>query len=268
MTEETQIEERNPLRDGAISDAIFDCIQAGVPPSYGNVAERCAPLPNFGTLDDDEYQEILARVNSMAVQHGHTEIAAETEPSLRHEWAPGTVSAPVELPVIAYKKRGDKYVPITIDDDGNEVEGEPVEDPRVSAPTMTQEQAQARHVELNQKLAQARADVVTLQTKLRFAMTDAASAITNWQANFPKMDFSTLVREHIASENKRRADRAAGLIPPREQPKVGNTYFDKVGSYGSGDANQFVRKRMQTGGARGAYPANMRGRQIKPPSER
>lgn len=234
------------LRDSAVLEAAQACIAEGKAPTYGYIAEKVAD--KFTDLGDDEVEAVNGFLDSARVKAPPVE-----DESLRNTWPPETVSMPVEQGSVS----------------GIRTPGEPVEqgsvstdtDPGESPAPMTREDVRLQMLDLQNRLNAARTAVVTLQQKLRDARGAAAVAITAYQNAFAPRSFESLIREHIASANAERAARAEGRIPPRPI-KAGNSYFDRVGAYGAGDANTFVRKRMQRGGQRGAFPSTMRGRSV------
>jgi hypothetical protein len=67
-----------------------------------------------------------------------------------------------------------------------------------------------------------------------------------------------LIRQHLASEHQFRADRAAGKIAPRPQPRLGSavdaySFYTRNSGRGAGGGRAF---------GRGAFPKSMRGRVI------
>lgn len=230
------------LRDAAVLDAAQACVAEGKAPTYGYIAEKVAD--KFADLGDDEVEAVNAYLDSASVKAPPVEQAElppdsgdvrPAEPvedeSLRSTWPPETVSMPVE---------------------------------ETSPAPMTREDVRVQMLDLQNRLNDARGAVVRLQQKLRDARGAAARAVTDWQGCFKPMTHEQLVREHIASEQARKQAMKDGLIPPKQMPRVGNSFFDRMGSYGAGDASTFVRKRMQRGGSRGAYGKHMLG--VKLPS--
>lgn len=227
----------NVLRDAAVHNAALECAVDGVPTSYGNLLER---VP-FDDLGDDEAQAINEFLTGEATRAPQPVEAADE--SLRETWPPGDVSMLVQAAATF---------------SGDLAPAEPFAGPAEP----TREECNARGVELQTKLNAARAAVITLQQKLRDARGVAAKAVTEWQTGFRPITREQLVRQHIASEQQRKQDLKDGKIPPKQMPRVGNSYFDRAGAYGQGDASTFARKRMQRGGQRGAFPPNMRGRTV------
>lgn len=124
---------------------------------------------------------------------------------------------------------------------------------------------------------QAQENLVMAQVRFRKAVERrgeargrTAQAIQRWQKAIGDIRTHTdNAKEYIRSEQARRAGVAAGELPARQASRPGKSYIDRVRFYGrQGDAADFARKQMHHGGAsRGAYPASMRGMQLKPPSQ-
>lgn len=133
---------------------------------------------------------------------------------------------------------------------------------------ITREQSQAAVESAHNRLGEARVLVKVAQQRHADTKATLARAITTWQNESdpltPAERQQREIRNHIASENARRAARHAPAINRR----IGNSTVDRTAAYGRDpSAEGFARSQMQTGYRRGAYPASMRGRRLKVPSE-
>jgi hypothetical protein len=138
---------------------------------------------------------------------------------------------------------------------------------RAPTPKISQRDARAAIEAAENRLGNARIAERTKGQEAANARGALARAIQSWQMHIdpatPEERRQREVRAHLAGEQARRAARVARPIP-----QVGNSYVDRSRAYRRGsDANDFARSQMQTGDRHGAYPANMRGRQVRLPSE-
>jgi len=147
-------------------------------------------------------------------------------------------------------------------------DGGPAEHSDQQAPTMpAAEVSEAIRINDNE-LALARSALRDAQTNQKATRADLSRAILAWQTGGrAPLTREQLVRETIAANQQEKLDRKEGRVPPRPERRVANSYMDRVGSMGHGDANDFARKQMNTGHRRGSFPASARGRQVRLPSE-
>jgi hypothetical protein len=136
-------------------------------------------------------------------------------------------------------------------------------------PTMTRDQATKQLQSLKDDLYEARRQRMKAEDGVRAARAAMATAIGEWNGQGGGYTREMLIRDHIAANQQRKLDIAEGRISPRSkgEQRIANSYFDRIGAYGRGDANSFVRKGhvdMQTGkyhpwrgGNRGALPLSM-----------
>jgi len=102
-------------------------------------------------------------------------------------------------------------------------------------PPMTQAEAREMLVRLNDELSQERGNVITLTTRVRQARERVAKAIAAFQAGFVPVTREQLQREHIASEQARKA---AGHPSMRGQSMPGPSVVDQAAFRGSRSVNR------------------------------
>jgi len=208
----------NPERDTRLRRAIQECVACNEHPVYGNVIEH---LPADFDLDaDEELRPMLADLYPASAPQ--IDVPSESLENIEPPHANG--AAPLDDPLA---------------DDALE-------------PVISVIEAQRLVAESHLRMARATDAQRTARGKVALALERFQRATMQTQ------DFSSLVREHIQSENQLRADRAAGKIPARHQRRLGSAidsfaYHTRASGRGAGGGRSF---------GRGAYPASMRGRVI------
>lgn len=99
-----------------------------------------------------------------------------------------------------------------------------------------------------------------LSHELRPARAKLATALGRWQNNGRVVTHADLVREHIASEQRYKADVKAGRVEPKQMPTIANSMIDRVRAYSKGPLG-FA---PGVGRRPGQYPAAMKGAHIPP----
>ena len=109
------------------------------------------------------------------------------------------------------------------------------------------------------RLVQSQIDLRIARDRQREAKGKVMAALGQWNHVAGETpNFQSLVRQHLAAENQRRADVASGKIEPRRNMnRPGPSLIDKL-AYGHGSAPGY----RSAGWRRGAYPASQRGRKL------
>jgi hypothetical protein len=85
--------------------------------------------------------------------------------------------------------------------------------------------------------------------------TAVQAAVKAWLAEWPTLTPLGLAQQTIRANQQEKADIAAGLAPPRQEPPQPIAYIDRVclASGSGGSSDDFARSRMKTGFHRGAF---------------
>jgi hypothetical protein len=151
--------------------------------------------------------------------------------------------------------------------------GEPQQqEPRLAQPgghvAMTRDEANAHLKSLQEALHTARQERMRCADAVRAARSALWTATGLWNGAGGGYSRESLMRDTIAANQQFKQDVKDGKVPPRQSRQVANSYFDRVGSYGRGDATSFVRRshtpgQPWRGGNRGAFPASMQNAPAK-----
>jgi hypothetical protein len=130
--------------------------------------------------------------------------------------------------------------------------------------TVTRAEIQTQIRDLENELIPARGELLHLQETQRRMRAVVAQRVIEWQTKGrPPMTREELVREHIKSEQQRKADIAEGRIEPPRRGAVGRSAVDQMAAATAGG-------NFRAGGGlafrRGA--TTQRGRRVRLPSER
>lgn len=238
MTTLLEVCDDNVLRAGAIRGVVAQIVSEERRPTTAEVDSICARLPNFGTVLQVEVDAAMAEIEAAAEAH-----AASLEQPAGNDAEMNTAPNAESEPSAAV---------------GEEM----------SVPTLDRDAAIERLRLLQITLADARAAVMKLTTLRNAQRGRVADALQAWVSGMPKLSRTEAAKQAIRTfqaDKQRLAD--AGLPPTAKH--VPNSYFDRVGSYGHGDATTFLRKQMRRGGKRFTTGDVMMrdGRIGKPPSE-
>jgi hypothetical protein len=100
-------------------------------------------------------------------------------------------------------------------------------------------------------LIAARAAVVEWTYDVRAKRATFAKALIWFQSAFPPISRESLVREYCASQQAEKLALSRGEIPPKQQPRVANSYIDRMGAGSAqGNADDFTRRNFVKAGYR------------------
>jgi hypothetical protein len=141
-----------------------------------------------------------------------------------------------------------------------------------SEPIMTRDEAHAHLKSLQDALYTAQSDRRKVNAEAVAARAAMATAIGEWNGQGGGYSQEMLVRDHIAANQQHKKDVKDGKVAPRQRRHVADSYFDRAGAWGRGDANSFVRRSHNPGqpwrgGNRGAFPASMVNAPVKTKGE-
>ncbi len=141
-----------------------------------------------------------------------------------------------------------------------------LKDKKIAPLTVVDPSIGATLIQVQRDQADALARLRTAESRQRECRGRVALALQRWQNSTNQtITQEQLVRAHLAGETKLRADRAAGLVPPRAQPRLGSAidsfaYHTRQMGRGAGGGRAFARQSTQ--GAQGSFPPSWRGRTI------
>jgi hypothetical protein len=230
----------NLERDARLTRAIKECGACNEQSTLDNVRDK---LPKDFDLLEEELADALAEIaeptdlRALPPVHAPAPMIAENPDghSLRNTWAPGSVTEKVS-------------------------ESEPA----TPDAKLTQGQARAAVEAAHKRLGMARVAVTVARQKLSDTKGKLAAAILAWQQGSdegtPEQRRMQLVRDHLASEQAKRAGHVATA-----QPQPGNSVVDRSAAYSRDNTpSGFVRNQFRNGGShRGAFPKSMRGQSVK-----
>lgn len=126
-------------------------------------------------------------------------------------------------------------------------------------------EAEARVAEATDALANARAAFTAAGRAEHDANGKLAREIQLWQAAFPAYTPRQLIRDHIASEQRTRAARVAGTLPPRPGITPGRSRIDQQRAYARGGEHSGNPGRavcMDANNPGRIFPQNMKGQKV------
>jgi hypothetical protein len=211
----TLFEISGDIRGNMILNAVRQIVSEARRPTPAEVDAICKDLPGWTECGSDECQAALDMLDELADQH----VAALTNEAEMNA-APSAESEP------------SAHV------------GEETNTPSID-PAEAQECLRLARI----ALANARAAVLTATNVRNRCRTRLSELIQQWQTGLPKISREQAAKEAIATfQAVKQANAEAGLPPARKH--VPNSYFDRMGAYGHGDATTFLRKQMGRGGKR------------------
>jgi hypothetical protein len=131
------------------------------------------------------------------------------------------------------------------------------------------DEANARLAKLRDELHLARQERMKADDAIQSARGELANAMAAWSHTGAGYTREQLVRDTIRANQQYKLDVKEGRIPPPQSRRgVANSYFDRLGAYGRGDATTYARRSHNPGqpwrgGNRGGMPASMQNAPAK-----
>lgn len=262
----------NPTRDRICEQQIKLLLSMGEDPTFENVTKQLAAYPDFD-YDPQEHERMLV---AMGLVEAEPEAPPQVVPEVAAPSALSLYVAPLakdtppkSLEKIEPPREAEPAAP-----SNSPADATPRPDPRAAF------EARAALDACNRRLDKLRSDLVVAKGKLKEHRADLAQAIFYYQqlGTPQQMTREQLVRDTIAANQKYKQDVKDGKVPPPRRPGAkGKSYIDQINGH-YGDANSFVHGNMQEsastqgkpiykGYRRQAFGANLKGRQVRVPSD-